>query len=692
MRASSDSYSTFLGITSSTGPPDHYVLLGIRRFERDPQAIREGAARQAARVRKQEASSNSAEADRLLKEIATAKICLLSADARDAYDAWLRQQVARPISRPSVELAPTPPVLLDPTPLSSSRRRTPLSAWRSRIAVAAVLGAVLILGLIFLRSLVPTPLEVAAHESPTPSKQPDRSGANERSNEATDENPDDASRPGGEPTDDEADASESNSPDADAESAAAKDSDDDDSAQPDEPLDRMSVLRQVAPAIVTLTATGPRGSSVALGIAVADQGLIVTCCDAIDGATEAQVTLNDGTEVAVRGVRQVARDRGLALLQLADGVDSLAPLPYASHPATSGQDVYVLRSDPLSRLVAAPASVLGVVTGGDLNSQCTTVRFHASLPCLSLSTPINHSDRGAPVVDVHGRLLGMAIVPGDVALAEHLAVSVDEIEQFASRHAAKPVVSLAELHESRKAARNVQPIKLASGRVVSARDFELQADAVDRMFPRPTPGDDHHSLPFTMQTAHSQGMHGQRDGKLYGWSVTLDENDNPILVAHYDENARDGPLRLYNRDNSLVLYAEYSRGKKDGVVCLLQEGVPNLVQEWRRGVLEQSHLVRFEGDTPRITTYPGRIQPASEGDLAEAFAWLQKYEDQVQALELPVLPALSRWYKDQEEEVRRERARQLAPAKRAAVQQKLQQQWEANMQFNRSVRRLLLPR
>jgi hypothetical protein len=88
-----DPYRKWLGIPEGQRPPTHYQLLGISPDERDPEVIDAAVLRQSAYVRNFQTGKYSAEATRLLTEIAAAKLCLIDPAKRARYDAELRANI-----------------------------------------------------------------------------------------------------------------------------------------------------------------------------------------------------------------------------------------------------------------------------------------------------------------------------------------------------------------------------------------------------------------------------------------------------------------------------------------------------------------------------------------------------------------------------------------------------------------------
>ncbi|MFV1969090.1 MAG: hypothetical protein ACC628_27020, partial [Pirellulaceae bacterium] len=86
-----DPYHKWLGIPPSEQPPDHYRLLGVQRFEGDADVIASAADRQMAHLKSFATGAYSTHSQKLLNELAKARICLLNATLKQVYDAELRQ-------------------------------------------------------------------------------------------------------------------------------------------------------------------------------------------------------------------------------------------------------------------------------------------------------------------------------------------------------------------------------------------------------------------------------------------------------------------------------------------------------------------------------------------------------------------------------------------------------------------------
>lgn len=106
-----DPYHRWLGIPPEDQPPNHYRLLGIALFEDQPDVIEHAADRQMAHLRTFQVGPHAALSQRLLNEVAAAKVCLLKPDKKAAYDGFLRRRVkesAQPAGETAAGNSPPP--------------------------------------------------------------------------------------------------------------------------------------------------------------------------------------------------------------------------------------------------------------------------------------------------------------------------------------------------------------------------------------------------------------------------------------------------------------------------------------------------------------------------------------------------------------------------------------------------------
>ena len=118
-----DPYYTWLGIPPEDQPATHYRLLGVREFEPSLDVISNAGDQRMAYLRTFQVGKRSALSQRLLNEMAAAKVCLLDADQRKAYDAKLKASKPKPVApapqirtalAPKISAAPSAPLARQP--------------------------------------------------------------------------------------------------------------------------------------------------------------------------------------------------------------------------------------------------------------------------------------------------------------------------------------------------------------------------------------------------------------------------------------------------------------------------------------------------------------------------------------------------------------------------------------------------
>jgi hypothetical protein len=140
-----DPYHEWLDIEPHEQPADHYRLLGLARFEADFAKIAARADERMARVRSFQVGPRGRFTQKLLNELSTAKMCLLSPTAKAAYDADLARAMSAAM-KPTRAVPPAPPPVIPPPvqrgqpkpdePDAEPQPATPW--WRIVLAITAV--------------------------------------------------------------------------------------------------------------------------------------------------------------------------------------------------------------------------------------------------------------------------------------------------------------------------------------------------------------------------------------------------------------------------------------------------------------------------------------------------------------------------------------------------------------------------
>ncbi|HVW00781.1 MAG TPA: hypothetical protein VHB77_10585, partial [Planctomycetaceae bacterium] len=143
--ATFDPYHKWLGIPPKDQPPTLYRLLGLDRFESDPEIIDAAANRQMTYLKQVAAGSHAAASQRLLAEISAARLRLLDPEKKAAYDRSLAKR-SEPSPPENSELADA---VEDAAPIvvhsgsSRSRRSSsanPAALWISVMSLVGLIG------------------------------------------------------------------------------------------------------------------------------------------------------------------------------------------------------------------------------------------------------------------------------------------------------------------------------------------------------------------------------------------------------------------------------------------------------------------------------------------------------------------------------------------------------------------------
>ncbi len=121
-----DPYYKWLGIPPEEQPPNHYRLLGVKQFEDNPDVIENACDQRMAFIRTFQTGPRSAESQKVLNELAAAKVCLLNPEKKRDYDEQLKAslvatppvapvQPSQPFSPQAAPPQPAPP-LAEPSP------------------------------------------------------------------------------------------------------------------------------------------------------------------------------------------------------------------------------------------------------------------------------------------------------------------------------------------------------------------------------------------------------------------------------------------------------------------------------------------------------------------------------------------------------------------------------------------------
>jgi putative serine protease PepD len=166
--------------------------------------------------------------------------------------------------------------------------------------------------------------------------------------------------------------------------------------------DAQQVYAQAKDAVVSVTAQTGQGQATGSGFVISRAGLIVTNAHVVEGATTVSVKVGGG---ATHPATVVGRDEStdLAVLRVqADAAATFEPLTFADSSRLQVGDTTYAIGNPfgLSRTLTS-----GVVSA--LDRQIDAPNGYAIDHVIQTDAPINPGNSGGPLLDDHGRVIGV---------------------------------------------------------------------------------------------------------------------------------------------------------------------------------------------------------------------------------------------------------------------------------------------
>ena len=168
-----DPYHLWLGIPPKEQPANHYRLLGIDLFEGNPEVIENAADQRMVHLRSFQIGKQADFSQKLLNEVAAAKVCLLRPEKRTAYDEQLRRQLQ---AKAEADLGQRPEIdsqlaLVLEREAQQGRGCSKKAAQPGRGAILGTAGAVaalLVIALLWATAAHKTPVQPAQQIAATP--------------------------------------------------------------------------------------------------------------------------------------------------------------------------------------------------------------------------------------------------------------------------------------------------------------------------------------------------------------------------------------------------------------------------------------------------------------------------------------------------------------------------------------------
>lgn len=167
-------------------------------------------------------------------------------------------------------------------------------------------------------------------------------------------------------------------------------------------------------------------ASAGSGFILTANGYIATNCHVIEGASDVQVTLNDGTAYDAQIIGSDA-DYDIAILKVDPGETKLKPVTLGTSSSLKvGEDVSTI-GNPLGQLTFSMSRGIVSCVNREINLNGTPFNM------IQIDTAINHGNSGGPLFNSYGEVVGIVTAKtsqtnnGDVAEGLGFAIPIDDV-------------------------------------------------------------------------------------------------------------------------------------------------------------------------------------------------------------------------------------------------------------------------
>lgn len=455
------------------------------------------------------------------------------------------------------------------------------------------------------------------------------------------------------------------------------------------------LVKKLEPSLVLIeTETGLGSGFVADG-----SGLVITNYHVIEDARSARVTFENGLSAEVAGYVAVELGRDLALLKIKTKA-RLTPIPLCPKLPSKGEKVATFGAPRGFAGSVSDGVVSGIRKGAEIRDillKTIGVDLY-SLRGLDLqatwiqtTTPISPGNSGGPLVNMKGEVVGANTLIRTDAQNLNPAISVQDIRKLLE-NAGDDCRPLATLPRTKRPGGHVQPsprvpavtfskIELPSGKTLTQTMVGLPERWKSELFPPRTP-----IYLSKYPNGEIRGVYAYSFGKLHGPAVTLHENGELSVLANYHMAQLDGQLRMWDEDGRRLLFREYSRDRKNGLVCLFSKGLPWLIQEWDKNSFVAEYLIEFTGRVPSVVPKKD-LGPEKLKELVGARKRLYELEAELRKREVEIKKRLVVWYREEDRRIKQKRAAIRGPAVRRDITDRVNARRAAREAYLRALRR-----
>ncbi len=175
-------------------------------------------------------------------------------------------------------------------------------------------------------------------------------------------------------------------------------------------------VSRVNPAVVTITT----GSALGSGFIINPQGYVLTNRHVVNGASVVQVELDSGQSYAAQVVG-VSREDDIAIVQL----------PVHNLPVAALGDSSRVQQGQSIVAIGSPLGLKHTATRGIISNTNVDIDGHAFL---QTDAPLNPGNSGGPLIDTHGRIIGINTMISKGGQGIGFAIPINAVAKLLEAH------------------------------------------------------------------------------------------------------------------------------------------------------------------------------------------------------------------------------------------------------------------
>jgi hypothetical protein len=445
----------------------------------------------------------------------------------------------------------------------------------------------------------------------------------------------------------------------------------------------VDVVKRVENAVVRIDTDEAFGS----GVVVDDRGYVFTNFHVIEDAQQVTIKLRSGKEVKALGFVAVDVGRDLALLK----TDPLKPcgIRIAKNPPSIGEKVAAFGNPEGYEFSTTEGIVSAIRTGRDMiasdEAGYRSLGYVDDARWIQTSAAISGGNSGGPLVNMNAEVVGLNTwtdLNGDNL---NFAISAMDMNDLVAKIKKTTVTDFAKLpRRSQAKSLPAAPLEdfrleLPTGRVFSFGVFG-SISLVELL--KAANSEDERTELVTLSHANDTPYAAVNHlrGVLNGTAIVQHDNREVMMISSYVDGKRHGLLKMWDQAGQLLLLAQYARGRKHGYLMLFDDDTPTMLVDYRYDKATWVQLMH--GLTP-LEGFASAEEALKNSKAREQLERLDKIEADLKAREVDFRKLVA----TEEQERRKELARQLAPEKRARIRARANARAAADRAYIRSMYR-----